>query len=56
MEYYSVIKKNKWSIGTSYTMDEIWKHYAKWIKAVIIGHEFFVSIFMKCLEWAKLLK
>ena len=42
--------KKEWSIDTCYTMDECWKHHAKWKKSVIKDHILYDSICMKCPE------
>ena len=38
--------KKEWSINIYYNMDEPWKHYAKWKKAVTKG-DMYDSIYMK---------
>ena len=42
--------KKEWSSNTSYNMDELWKHYAKWKKPETVGHVLYDSIYMKCPE------
>ena len=49
-ECYSAVKKKSMKYEICYNMDEPWKFYAKWKKAVAKDHVY-DSFYIKCPEW-----
>ena len=50
-QYYSALKKEGNS-DTCYSVDEPWKHYAKWNKPVTKGQMLYDFTCMRYLEWS----